>query len=97
MITTESGVVLGYDTRKNDGPIFEIQAHEKACSNLSFSPHIPNMMATCSLDEYVKIWDLKNSESAEPKLIHYRKMNKGELFSLSFYKDIPFVLAAGGS
>jgi periodic tryptophan protein 1 len=55
------------------------------------------MMATCSLDEYVKIWDLKNSESGEPKLIHYKKMNMGELFSLSFYKDIPWVLAAGGS
>ena len=52
-------------------------------------------MATCSLDEYVKIWDISNQP--QPKLIGYRKMAMGELFSLSFYKDIPWVLAAGGS
>ncbi|TNV72997.1 hypothetical protein FGO68_gene1974 [Halteria grandinella] len=45
-VTTESGIVLGYDTRKPDASVFEIKASEKACSNLSFSPHIPNMMAT---------------------------------------------------
>lgn len=52
-------------------------------------------MATCSLDEYVKIWDI--ASEGKPKLIGYRKMAMGELFSLSFYKDIPWVLAAGGS
>ena len=97
-ITTESGIVLGYDTRKPDAPVFEIKAHEKACSNLSFSPHFPNMMATCSVDEYVKVWDIANAGGADPKLVGYKKMNTmGELFTVSFYKDIPWVLAAGGS
>ena len=62
---------------------------------MSFSPHIPNMRATCSLDEYVKIWDIAAPE--KPKLVSYKKLASGELFSLSFYKDIPWVLAAGGS
>lgn len=53
------------------------------------------MMATCSLDEYVKIWDI--ASAPQPKLVGYRKMGMGELFSLSYYKDIPWVLAAGGS
>lgn len=53
------------------------------------------MMATCSLDEYVKVWDL--ASTGQPKLVGYRKMVMGELFSLSYYKDIPWVLAAGGS
>lgn len=53
-------------------------------------------MATCSVDEYVKLWDIQSS-GEPPKLVSYRKMNMGELFSLSFYKDIPWVLAAGGS
>ena len=52
-------------------------------------------MATCSLDEYVKIWDI--AHVGQPKLVGYRKMGMGELFSLSYYKDIPWVLAAGGS
>ena len=95
VITTESGIVQGFDIRNPSVASFEFQAHEKACSNLSFSPHIPNMMATCSLDEYVKVWDIAAPE--KPKLISYKKMAMGELFSLSFYKDIPWVLAAGGS
>lgn len=98
VVTTESGIVLGYDTRKPDAPVFEFQAHEKACSSVSFSPHIPNMMATCSTDEYVKVWDIANNGGTEPKLVSYKKMNTmGELFSLSYYRDIPWVLAAGGS
>jgi periodic tryptophan protein 1 len=91
-------VVLGYDTRKPDGPVFELKAHEKACTNVSFSPHIPNMMATCSTDEYVKIWNVALTPAEPPKLVGYKKMSTmGELFSLSYYKDIPWVLAAGGS
>lgn len=62
---------------------------------MTLSPHIPNLMATCSLDEYAKIWDIANGST--PKLVGFRKMGMGELFSLSFYKDIPWVLAAGGS
>jgi WD40 repeat protein len=56
------------------------------------------MMATCSVDEYVKIWDISNNGGTEPKLAGYKKMSTmGELFTVSFYKDIPWVLAAGGS
>lgn len=52
-------------------------------------------MATCSTDEYVKLWDI--ASEGKPTLVGYKKMTMGELFSLSFYKDIPWVLAAGGS
>jgi periodic tryptophan protein 1 len=97
VITTESGVVLGFDTRNTEAPVFEFKAHEKACSSVSFSPHIPNMMATCSVDEYIKIWDIAHNGGTEPKLIGNKKTNMGELFTLSYYKDIPWVLAAGGS
>jgi periodic tryptophan protein 1 len=55
------------------------------------------MMATCSTDEYIKIWDIAHNNGTEPKLIGHKKTTMGELFSLSFYKDIPWVLAAGGS
>lgn len=55
------------------------------------------MMATCSVDQYIKIWDIAANNGAEPKLIGNKKTNMGELFTLSYYKDIPWVLAAGGS
>ena len=54
-------------------------------------------MATCSTDEYIKIWDIAHNNGTEPKLIGAKKTTMGELFTLSFYKDIPWVLAAGGS
>jgi periodic tryptophan protein 1 len=94
-LSTESGIVQGYDIRNPKEHVFEIKAHEKSCTNLSFSPHIPNLLATCSTDEYVKLWDI--ATGASPTLVGYKKMTMGELFSLSFYKDIPWVLAAGGS
>lgn len=97
VITTESGVVIGYDIRNPDAPVFEFKAHDKACSSVSFSPHIPNMMATCSTDEYIKIWDIAANNGVEPKLIGNKKTKMGELFTLSYYKDIPWVVAAGGS
>ena len=97
VITTESGTVVGFDTRNTEAPVFEFKAHEKACSSVSFSPHIPNMMATCSTDEYIKIWDIAHNGGLEPKLIGSKKTHMGELFTLSYYKDIPWVLAAGGS
>lgn len=95
VISTESGIVQGYDIRNTEETTFVLQAHEKSCTNVAFSPQIPNMLATCSLDEHIKIWDVNASPT--PKLIGYRKTTMGELFSLSFYNDIPWVLAAGGS
>ena len=75
VITTESGIVQGYDIRNDSAPVFEFQAHEKACSSVSFSPHIPSMMATCSVDEYVKVWDIANAGGTDPKLISYKKLS----------------------
>ena len=55
------------------------------------------MMATASTDEVVKIWDISNGNGTDPKMVSAKKMNMGEIFTLSYYKDIPWVLAAGGS
>jgi len=52
------------------------------------------MLATASTDEYIKIWDIGLEK---PKMITNKKMNMGKLYSLQFYQDIPWVLAAGGS
>jgi periodic tryptophan protein 1 len=55
------------------------------------------MMATASVDETVKIWDIAHSNGTDPKQVAQKKMNMGEIFTLSYYQDIPWVLAAGGS
>jgi hypothetical protein len=41
------------------------------------------MMATCSVDEHVKIWDISTAvNGTSPKLVGWKKMQGGELFSL---------------
>jgi len=96
-LSTESGIVLGYDTRKPDQTIFEIQAHEEACTRVIFSPHIPNMMSTASVDGSVKVWDIASNGGTHPLCMGSREMNQGNIFSLQFCRDIPWVLACGGS
>ena len=74
-----------------------MQAHEKATSNVVFSPHIPNMMCTSSTDGTVKVWDITANGGLKPAQIANKEMKQGELFTMQFCQDIPWVLASGGS
>jgi len=99
-VTTESGIVYGFDTRQFSKPVFELIAHKKACSNAAFSPHLPTMLATVGTDHMCKIWDIANTNESgtlEPKCILAKDMKQAELFAVQFYEDIPWVLATGGS
>lgn len=96
-VSTESGIVMGFDSRKIGTPVFTLQAHEKAASNVIFSPHIPNMMCTSSTDGTVKVWDITANGGTNPAEISMRSMKQGELFTMQFCQDIPWVLASGGS
>ena len=78
-IATESGIVLGYDIRKPDSPLWELASTDESCSGLGFSPHIPTMMSTSSTDGVVRIWDIGG---AQPMQIAERQMEQGELFSM---------------
>lgn len=94
VLSTESGQVFGFDTRKMNAPVFSVHAHEQACSQVQFSPHIPSMMVTSGTDGYVKVWDVS---SGTPTEIATRDVKQGELFTMQFCRDIPWVVAAGGS
>lgn len=41
---------------------------------MSFSPHIPNMMVTSSIDETVKVWDIAAVNGTQPKFIAGKKL-----------------------
>jgi periodic tryptophan protein 1 len=93
----EDGLVLCIDNRRNDKPLYSFQAHDKTTSSISFSQQIPGMLATASIDKVVKIWDVQSaSASSAPALVAYKSMAVGKLFTMQFYPDSPFVLAAGG-
>mmetsp|Transcript_33252 Transcript_33252/g.50997 ORF Transcript_33252/g.50997 Transcript_33252/m.50997 type:complete len:132 (+) Transcript_33252:1155-1550(+) len=53
------------------------------------------MMATCGTDQHVRLWDISNGSS--PAKIIEKDMKQGELLTLQFCQDIPWVLATGGS
>jgi len=54
------------------------------------------MMATASADGHIKLWDILSEGGTNPGLIASRNMKQGELFTMSFCQDIPWVLACGG-
>ena len=54
-------------------------------------------MATCSLDGTVKVWDIAANGGTKPQCVSSRHMKQGDLFSMQFCRDIPWVLACGGN
>lgn len=54
-------------------------------------------MATSGADGSVRIWDIAAEGGAKPKQIGSRNMKQGDLYSMEFCQDIPWVLATGGS
>jgi periodic tryptophan protein 1 len=105
VVSLEDGTVRGHDirigsltTRPNKGSeskaVYTIHAHEKAVCSISYSLVAPNLLATGSMDKTVKLWDLTNNQ---PTCIGSENPKVGAVFSTSFCKDLPFLLAVGGS
>lgn len=93
--TFEDGFIQVFDTRNFAKPVFEFQAHQTQCTSLTICPSLPNLVATCSSDETVKVWDFNQASS--PQLVYEKQMKVGELFSCEFYEDAKMTLACGGN
>jgi len=96
LASTEDGRITCFDVRKpSEAPLFSLQAHaRKPCSSISIHPHVKGMLASCSPDKSVKIWDLECSDS--PKKVAEKVMSIGPIFDVAFDIDSSFFLAAGG-
>lgn len=99
----EDGSVSCIDLRsthtagKKSKPLFTFKAHQSTTSAISFSTLVEGMLATASVDKTVKIWDTSTaSASNPPKLIAYKSMNVGKLFTMQYSLDSAFTLAAAG-
>ena len=55
VVSAEDGVVAAYDARQgaNSAPLYQLGAHEKATSCLSFCPAVKGLLATASTDKKV--------------------------------------------
>jgi len=54
-------------------------------------------MCSSGVDGSVRIWDIAANGGTNPSEISFRNMKQGELFTMQFCADIPWVLAAAGS
>jgi len=81
------------DARKA-GAFWSIQAHEKEATGLCLSSYCADLMVTASVDETVKVWDIKDKE---PKLVTVKNLNIGPIYTLTACPDVPYVFCAGGS
>nr|BAD46146.1 transducin-like [Oryza sativa Japonica Group] len=98
-VSLENGMVQTFDKRITSShqngtvPMFTLHAHEMAVLSISFCPSVPNFLATASADKTVKLWDISSNQ---PSVIASLNPKVGAIFSISFSKDNPFLLAVGG-
>lgn len=103
MASFESGKVSEYDIRDLSKPLFSFKAHKKATTAVTYSPKIPDLFVTCSLDCHVKVWDATNESivknQGQPDLIaeKFLKKTTGELFCCRFADDVDHTIAVGGN
>eukprot|EP01138_Halocafeteria_seosinensis_P015921 gb/GECG01016248.1/.p1 GENE.gb/GECG01016248.1/~~gb/GECG01016248.1/.p1 ORF type:complete len:530 (+),score=91.95 gb/GECG01016248.1/:1-1590(+) len=92
----EDGSVMAYDVRRPDNYLYTIAAHTGACTNVSLSPLVKDLMITSGIDKTVKVWDLQ-SDTGTPTCIRSKSANIGKVFASSIYSHSPWLVAAGGS
>ncbi|KAL9266318.1 Periodic tryptophan protein 1-like protein [Drosera capensis] len=91
LVSLENGTVQGFDIRaasSNSGseskPSFTLHAHDEAVCSISYSPAVPNLLATGSMDKMVKLWDLSNNQ---PSCVSSRNPKAGAIFLVSFSEE----------
>ncbi|KAJ1651445.1 rRNA-processing protein [Dispira simplex] len=105
-VTTEDGMVQYMDVRKLSltssiaslpaaTPLFKIQAHDSAVSAFDINPLVKGCLVTASVDQTVKIWNVNDTN--QPRHVLSRNLNVGQVFSVVFCPDSPFLIAAAGS
>ncbi|EIE25396.1 WD40 repeat-like protein [Coccomyxa subellipsoidea C-169] len=96
LVSSEDGLVSAYDARGGAGsePLFRLAAHDAATCALSFNPAAPNLLATASTDNMVKLWDVADNK---PSLVAAQDLKVGACFTAAFCREAPWLLAAAGA
>jgi periodic tryptophan protein 1 len=97
-VSCESGEVVMYDTRNgpSSDPILRFSAHKKATTAVSFNFALPGYFLTAFTDKKVNLWEIDASSSTILKLAS-EDLKVGAVFTASFTRDAPMVMAAGGA
>ncbi|KAJ3336604.1 hypothetical protein HDU93_002527 [Gonapodya sp. JEL0774] len=96
-ITTDSGLLIAYDTRHTAKPMWTLHAHDGPASTIAVSSSIRGCLVTGG-DGGVKVWDVT---TGGVKSVVSKEVGVGKVFSTSFIPDpttdTPLAIAVGGS
>lgn len=95
-VASEDGGVCTYDARAGEGaaPLWTLRAHAKAACALDHCPAVAGLVLTASTDKQVKLW---NTRGQQPVQLASQDLGVGAVFSASFCRDQPLLVAAGGA
>ena len=103
-VVTEDGTLYCWDVRKfeTNSPSWTMAPNEfGGLNNLAYNPNIPGMLATCSVDKTVTIWDTYQNNTfvpnTPPKQCMSKDMCAGKLYTVKFYPSSPWLMGCGGS
>lgn len=107
-VASEDGTLTCWDVRKFEtkSPAWTMVASEfGGVSDISYNSHVHGMLATCSVDKTVKLWDVYGNAETGPSQAHQgaptccgsKDMCSGKLYTVSFYPSDPWLLGCGGS
>lgn len=104
-VASEDGMITCWDVRKfqTSTPLWSFVANEfGGVSDLSYNSIVPGLMATCSTDKTVTLWDTCSQNdtptlNVPPRSCGSKDMCSGRLYSVAFYPSLPWLLGSGGS
>jgi periodic tryptophan protein 1 len=103
-VVSEDGTICCWDVRKfeTSSPLWSFVASEfGGVTDVSYNAKVPGMMATCSIDKTVTLWDAQNLQnektSVAPRSCGSKDMCAGKLYTVGFYPSSPWLLGCGGS
>lgn len=95
VVALEDGRLLALDAAQTSTPLWSVQAHTRPVQALAVSPVVPGLLATGSADPQapLRIWDVRGPQ---PSMVHSASPLLGQVHSLAWHPQQPFVLALGG-
>jgi periodic tryptophan protein 1 len=102
---SEDGTISCWDVRKfeTSTPLWSFVANEfGGVSDFSYNEFVPGLLATCSTDKSVTLWDTCSqggvpTANVPPRPCGTKDMCSGKLFSVAFYPSSPWLVGSGGS
>ena len=89
---TDIGTLYYIDSR-TDQEVYKFNAHADGVSSIAQSVLLPNCFVSSGSDKYINVWNINESEYRK---VFSKKMNMGQLFSVSNCPDSRFLFAVAG-